>query len=287
MNTIKLIVLLFYISACTSQTENSITLEGKWKITDWTYSSFVGRSLDTDEVENMNTSFNDLIIEFNTDNTFASNNPKFFEHLEKKTYHVNEYQEIIIDNQPYILLLRGENCYFFFNNIVLQLEKIKTYKGAKIKFEEIPIDNSKIAKIKDKKLSPTETIYPIENVSIPPKLKMAEFDDNCRIDCLYRSFQSAIKYHLDYVQAHKDTSYFIDFIIDTKGDIRNIEIKAVSNTKKRQRTISTETSTTENTILKQNIVRSLSVFHDILLPGKKDGKNVNTQIKLEVRLISS
>ncbi|MEN7551494.1 hypothetical protein AAG747_26490 [Rapidithrix thailandica] len=295
MNFKYLFLLLFnliFINACSSQETSDITLEGKWKVVDWTYKSFVGRSLDQDEINNMDESFADLILDFKTDQTFSSNKPTELDFLENKKFIVNNYQEVVINNQAYFFLIRDGNCYFFFSNIILQIKKIESYTNASIKLKELPADNTSVSEVFNK-MEKFETVYAIEDLDIPPKFKEVQFDDNCLIDCLYNSFNSTIGIYIDYSKAEGDVSYYVNFIVDKSGEINNIKIKSKHHKTNAngQRFMSRmdefdEKEHSELSAVEEDIVKSIFKFQNTMIAGVKNNQNVNTQLNLEVRLIS-
>ncbi|TCI84864.1 hypothetical protein [Tenacibaculum sp. M341] len=289
---------LFLIFSCSAKGTNNTTLEGKWKVVDWTYINFGRRSLDNSERKGMNEMMNDLTLEFKLNQTFSTNKPEMLDNLQDKQYTVNEFNEVIIDHQYYSFIIRDNKYYFLFSNVMLQVEKIKDYNGGKIKLKKLPVKHNDVTEFLSQEPRDYETVYDIERLDTPPKLKIAEFDENCLIDCLYNSFNSNMHYFIDFSKVDKDTSFFIDFIIDTEGEISNLNIKSKKNkpTKGLRKTAKVYYGSPEDmkktnrkvsfSDQEKEIVSSILDFENILIPGVKNGQPVNTKINLEIRLIS-
>lgn len=267
-------------SSCNSQKNSTLNLEGKWKVIDWTYINFVGRSLSKSEKDEMNKSMNDLILDFKSNHTFSSNKPKIFDFLENKKFSINEFGEIVIGNNNYPFLAKDDKTFLLFSNIMLQIEKTESYKNAQLQLEKLPSLEPK-SKNEDKKL---DNVFSIHELDTPPKIKTIEFDDNCKIDCLINLFNSNMKFFIDYSEVDIDSSYFIDFIIDTSGKISNINIRS----KRIRRAFDTdENKKRKLSATEKSIVNSILFFNDRnpILGGIKNGQKVNTKLNLELRLI--
>ncbi len=291
------LILLSFIPIISCSTEkNDVTLEGKWKVVDWTYISYVGRSLDEDEKKEMNESLIGLILDFKLDQTFSSSNPDMFKSLENKPFKVEKYNRILIENQNFLFLIRDNQCFLFFSNIVFEIKKIENYSGSKIRLEKLTDEHLTSDDVSNKEDKTSNTTYQVSDLDESPKLKMAE---DCLIDCLYNSFNENIKYYIDFSKVEKDISYFISFIINKSGNITNIKVKHKYNKPIGKRglypkvTVEWEQQPEENihkqsfSEIESSIVKSILYFDGNLIPGKKDNQNVNTELKLEFRLISN
>ncbi len=300
MNFKYLFLLLFNIvftTSCLAKGEGNITLEGKWKVIDCTYSSFVGRGLDKDEIEGMSQSFIDLIFDFGINQIFTSNKPNDLSFLENKKFSVNRFNEITIGNHAYFYLTKNDKVFLFFNNIILQIEKVENYTGSKIILKEIPADNSHVSEVLNRKEKNYKKVYLIEELDIPPKFEGIQFDDNCLIDCLYTSFNKTMMYYIDYSKLDNDVSFFITFVINKTGKICNFKIKSRHNkpnpkgirfakvrygVKKKPESI----KKIEYSEIEKSIVSSILYFNNNLISGMKNNLSVNTKLSLELRLIS-
>ena len=269
------------IISCKAQDDSDITLEGKWKVVDWTYISHVGRSLDNDERAGMNEDVNDLILNFKVNQTFSSNKPKTFGFLEGKQFMLNDFNEVVIDNHYYPILIKEHNCFFLFSNVMFQLEKVENYRDSNLKLKSESIKVPDI-EINHKAVNDVFTLNDLDKL---PKLKRLEYDDSCGIDCLHSLFDSNIIYYIDFSKAAEDTSFLIEFIIDKTGQISNINTKAKYNVYKNNRRISSK-ETNEAQDIEKAIAASILDFQNLLSAGVKNGQNVNTKVNLELRLIS-
>ncbi len=180
---------------------------------------------------------------------------------------------------------------------MLQIEKIETYSNAKIKLKKLPAENLKATEVLREKKKAFEKVYLVDELDTPPKLKAAEFDTNCLIDCLYASFNSSTKYFIDYSKVEGDTSYLIHFIVDKEGKINNITIQSKENkpndTKRRFPNVifksEQEQEYTEKKAfseIEEGIASSILAYQNNLIAGEKNGEKVNTKLHLEVRLIA-
>ncbi|RLK02524.1 hypothetical protein [Tenacibaculum discolor] len=299
MNFKTSLVILLNLSltfSCLAQDNAPITLEGKWKVVDWTYMSFVGRGLDGKEKQEIDKTVSDLVLDFKLNQTFSSNKPAF-QFLENQKFFVNNFSEVVINNQYYPIFIKNNTCYFLLSNIMLQIKKTENYKNSKINIEKFPSKYNEIEESfkKEKKIS--GEVYSINDLDKPPKFKTVEFDENCLIDCLLNSFNSNMKYYIDFSKVEKDTSYFIEFTVDNTGNIYNIHIKSKNNKPSNGLTMTAKViyGTKENnkeskkgkiTGIEKNIISSILAFKNQLIAGKKNNKNVNTKLNLELRLIS-
>lgn len=300
MNFRYLFLLLFsmvFITSCTAQENKHTTLEGKWKVIDWTYISFAGRGFDKRERKGMNKDVNGLILDFRSNQTLSSNKPGIFKFLENKKFTISRSNDIVVNNQHYPFFVRDGKHFLLLSNVALQIKKIEGYANAKIKFRKLAFKNAVTPVLKNKTVA--GKVYTMEALDKPPKLKGVEFDKNCLIDCLYNAFNSTMTYFIDYSKVGEDTSFFLRFVIDKAGKIRNIRIKSrhnkpLDNVKKSARLIvqslENEPAQTEKVQLSEaekSIVLSILSFQDGLVAGIKNGQRVDTKLNLELRLISN
>ncbi len=178
---------------------------------------------------------------------------------------------------------------YYFSN-----KKIKDYQDSKIKLRRYQVDYGMSKKDYTKRYEEINDVYNIEDVDIPPKFKSVDFNDDCLIYCLYSAFKSNMIYYINFAEIKEDISYFISFIIDKSGNVKNINIRSRHDKvigKGRwlgEPVYNQELDDVfdEFSEVEADIVKSILELNDDLLPGIKDGENVNTELKLEVKLIT-
>ncbi len=300
MNILKFLCSVFlsfiFIVPSLAQENNSVMLEGQWKLVDWTYISFVGRSLDERERQEINESLKGLVFDFRLDQTISTNKPDIFNFLDNKMYKVEGFNWIEIDNHSFDFLIRDNRSFFLLRNIMLELEKIKDYTGAKIELKKLPEEFINTSKIDQKKHEILDKVYTIEELDVFPKYTLVEFTDNCTVYCLYNLFNRNMISYIDFSKVEKDISYFISFIIDKSGGISNVKIKhrknKMTNKGNRYPKITVQWETNEKipesqlSEIELSILKSILTYDGDMIPGVKNGQNVNTEINLELRLIS-
>ncbi len=109
------------VASCSVKGNNE-TIEGKWKVVDWTYTSYVGRSLDKDEKEEVSRVMNDLVLDFKLNGVFSSNRSKEFKSLENKKFKVNEINEVVIEDNYFSFIIRDNKYFFLLMNIIRPLQ---------------------------------------------------------------------------------------------------------------------------------------------------------------------
>ncbi|UNZ00266.1 hypothetical protein MQE36_07980 [Zhouia spongiae] len=248
---------------CGVNENNGITLEGKWKVIDWTYYSYENKGLDQKEIEEMDDTFNNLIFEFTPENYIKTNKANLLPYLDNKRFNIiSPFLNFEVDNQRYAIRNRdGKKFFFIMNNIILQIEKIENHQNSKIIIKELE-------KFKTEIKAPKELagFYSIDEVDTAPQITGYQSRGDGKA-FIINSFKYSIIDFIDYSAIKDNKVLHISFIIDKQGRVQNAKI------------------TPHTSEINDDIIKTITSFPEFV-SGIKDGNKVNTKISFELRLIS-
>lgn len=283
-------ILFFFVTvlSCKAQ-EKEIFLEGKWKVVDWAYVSNVARSLDKEEKSFLAQGLNGLTLDFTIDNIFSTNRPEVFGMNNEKYNLIDSKYLVCQDYLTGYFVLKNGNVFFVKSNLIFKLEKEKNYKNSKNVLEKnktSAIDNTEVS-LSNSII--TEGTYDIEELEIMPRLKSSP---GMNLDEMYITdlLTDNILHNIDFsLLTYNDVCYIVDCVIDKEGDLNVIDVKEMyyywNEDGKKVSRIS-EHNAGILTDMKKDIIVALVKENSIFLPGKKYNKNVNSKMRIPLRLIS-
>lgn len=282
---VTVIINLFIISlfGCNNMENRNKTLEGKWRVTDWTYINY---SIDKEDISRTNKKYENLILDFSTEGIFKTNKPTIFKDFQNTNYESYGYK-VIINN--YLMFLVEKNGKFFISimkNLVLEIEKIEDYDDSKFLILAKHMDKNYAEKVLKQPEKTFEKVYDYNHKALDkyPNLDGLEYE-NC-YDCIRNILREDICSFIDYSKLKKDITYFIDFIVDTNQKITNVQIKYVDNIKnssnnhyKNVEYVVKDTYTDTE----KDLISGLMLYDKKIICGKINDRKVNTRFEIELR----
>ncbi len=258
--------------SCSSQ---EITIEGKWKVNKWIYVSHVGRSLDKEEQSAIDKLIQGLIIDFKSDGTISTNKKSQLKFIENDSYKLDKEMVLFTKNGYRKMFIKNNKCFLrLINNIIFEVEKIENYSNSKQFLTKFIKSEKKLNDYKNKEINDFVLIPNMNDKNICPTFKSVDLSD-CGYNCVENSFNETILDFIDFSKVHKDTTYFIEFIVDKTGEICNVQIN------------SNNRNNLETSDIKEDILHSILIFQGNLSPAERNKVKVNSKIKLTLRLISN
>lgn len=279
-----ILILLISFTILSSSEQNPEKLEGKWRVSNWTYFILNGNGPKAEAISNL---LSDLTLDFKTDGTISTNKPNEFIFREDSQYKLDGIF-LKFDNFTSEIFKKNNKHFLKIDGIILEIEKIKNYSGSKLIIKKVASINHNL-----------EEVMPIENIDkailiidsekkVYPKIKGLNTID-CGYYCVKNSFTSKIIESIDVSKVTSDKTYLIEVIVNKKGKICNIKVNSIDDyySIRFPELEPLTDNKKELSIIDKTIIQSVLKFQGQLLPAENSNGKINSKLRFVISVVSN